>query len=68
MYDREMAQAALQRMSIEHRSMAEAKARARGVSACDVVLEEALLVSQELASDALFALRQQQARPTLRVV
>lgn len=75
MYDREMAQIALERTSPEFRVMVEATARTRGISACDVALEIALMASQEESKGALYALqkrmRQEQERerrPRLRVV
>lgn len=68
MYDREMAQDALQMMSSDERAEVERSARIRGVPACDVLLETALLVAQEQSKDALYALRERQARPPLRAV
>lgn len=68
MYDREMAQQALQCMSPENRATAEATARFRNMAACDVVLETALLVANEQSREGLYALRARQARPQLRAV
>lgn len=68
MYDRSMAHDALQMMSPDHQAIVEQTARFRGMPACDVVLEMALLVAQEETREALYALKQRQARPLLRAV
>lgn len=68
MYDREMAQHVLERLSPEFRAMVSREARSRGVSACDVALETALMVAQAQTAEALYALKESQARPALRSV
>ncbi|GAB2798945.1 hypothetical protein GCM10027040_27390 [Halomonas shantousis] len=69
MYDREMAQAALQRTSPKYQAMVEEVARKRGMAACDVALETALLVAQEATREALFALNNRKGNPPpLRLV
>lgn len=66
MFDQQMAQNALERMSPAMRDIAEAQGRARGMSACDVVLERGLTIAQAQSSEALYAMRQ--GRPQLRSV
>ncbi|MCG7598379.1 hypothetical protein MHM84_01105 [Halomonas sp. McH1-25] len=68
MFDREMAQAALNSISPEYQAMVHEAARTRGVAACDIALETALQVAQEEAGKALFALRKEQSRPRLRLI
>ncbi|TDX29131.1 hypothetical protein DFO67_108175 [Modicisalibacter xianhensis] len=66
MFDQQMAQEALNRMDPAMRTLAEQNAKARGMSACDVVLEAGLLVAQAEAGKALYAL--QKGGPRLRPV
>lgn len=68
MFDRQMAQAALGRMSPAMRDLAEASAKARGMSACDVVLEQGLTIAQAQSSEALYALKEKGSRPALRAI
>jgi len=63
-----MAQVALERMDPAIRSLAEAQAKARGVSAIDAVLEAGLRVASEQTGEALYALKRSQSRPQLRAV
>nr|WP_299241443.1 hypothetical protein [uncultured Halomonas sp.] len=68
MFDREMAQTALNRMTPTMRGIAEAEGLRRGIPACDVVLERGLSVMREEVGQALYSLKKGQVRPWLRVV
>lgn len=68
MYDREMAQRALERTSPQCRKMIHEVARERGIPACDVALETALTVTHEQVGEALYALKKQRDHPALRSV